>query len=101
MLDRSVPLVVEAEIVHAISDETLAGFSMTLDGTAPGETGTTRNAAGVLVAHAAFAPLEAADGAAERAVTLGLGIAHKVDLSGQGDPRTLAVALRKIVVRAA
>ena len=95
------PLVVETEIVHAINDETLAGFSVALAGTAPAETETTRNAAGTLVHVARFAPLAAEGGASERPVTLALKVAHKVDLTGQGDPRTLAVALRKIVVRAA
>lgn len=96
-----VPLVVEAEIVHVISDQTLAGFTMTLDGLAPGERETSRDATGVLVVRAGFAPLEATGGTRERTVPLELRVAHKEDLTERGDPRTLAVALRKIVVRAA
>lgn len=95
------PLAVETEIVHAINDETLAGFSVTLAGAAPAETEVTRNAAGTLVHTARFAPFEGDGGAAERTVSLELKAAHTMDLTGQGDPRTLAVALRKIVVRAA
>jgi len=94
------PLRVSMEILHAISEETLNGLAIGLDGTFAEELVTERNAAGAIVRSAVFAPLPPTEGRLRRTM-LNVRAVHKVDLSAQGDARTLAVAVRKIVIAAA
>ena len=95
-----VPLRVIAEFVIAIDEAALEGLSIGLDGTYAQAHETTRHEDGRLLRSAVFAPL-AEHGGTLRPATVNLRVAHKVDLSDKGDPRTLAVALRKIVIEAA
>lgn len=99
MVPGDVPLAVSAELVLAINEEALENFHIGLDGTYAEAYETLRRDDGRLVHRAVFAPLPASGGALRRA-TLSLKVGHKVDLSEHGDPRTLAVALRKIVIEA-
>lgn len=91
------PLRVGVAIMHAISDATLEGFAIGLDGTFAESHETVRHADGTIMRSAVFAPLDPEAGA-EREATLHFRAAHKVDLTDQGDARTLAVAVRKIVI---
>lgn len=91
------PLRIDVEILHAINDETLNGFLIGLDGAFASDHETVRNAEDAIVRSALFPALDPAEGG-YRTATLNFRATHKVDLSAQGDARTLAVAVRKIVI---
>ena len=94
---RDRPLRVTAHLVHAIDRAALDGFEIGLEDAFAEEYELALPAEGGAIKTATFTlPDETAEPAPVR---LRLRLRSKVDLSDRGDPRTLGVALSKIVVR--
>lgn len=92
---RGRPLRVCAHIEVSVSDATLEGLRIGLDGTYADDYEISRLPGGRILKTARFDPLE---GSGEGEAELGLRLLERVDMKPHGDPRTLGVALSKIVV---
>ena len=93
---RSRPRRGDVYIAIYINEKTLEGFSIGCDGRAAASYDETRHVEGMLVKSATF---DAVTGPGSGALTdVRLAIETKVDLTPQGDARTLAVGLNRIVV---
>lgn len=94
---RDRPLHVTAHIAHAIDQAALDGFEIGIEDTFAEDYELVLPPEGGAVKSATFTIANPTPDAAP--VRLQLRLKSKVDLSGRGDPRTLGVALSKIVVR--
>ena len=93
---RRRPRRVDVHIAIWINEKTLNAFTIACDGRAPASYDETKREGGMIVKSATFDALSGPAGGAYSNVKLQLGA--KVDLTPQGDARTLAVGLHKIVV---
>ncbi|WP_139312822.1 hypothetical protein [Acuticoccus yangtzensis] len=95
---RRQPRRVDVYVVISINDKTLNGLTISCDGRTPASYDQTKCPDGTIRKSATFDAVPGSAGAALTDVKLSIGA--KVDLTPQGDPRTLAVGIHKIVVTA-
>ena len=95
-ITRRRPRRVDVYIAISINEKTLNAFQVSCDGRTPASYDETKRVDGMIVKSATFDAVGGPAGAAYSDVKLSIGA--KVDLTPQGDARTLAVGLNRIVV---